>query len=150
MAARVALRRLAYRLLPAETSGRLARASIVSERGFATTQANELRVGAIVKRKDGALLEVTKYSYTQGQARGSGHVQVEYRDLRTGSKAQERLSPSDKLERAVLDSEVSDARPVVPHRERTTTKAISTCSRSPLALARRTTITSTPRGVPGR
>ena len=76
---------------------------------WATYQANELRVGNIVQ-KAGQLLEVTKHSYTQGQARASGNVQVEYRDLRTGGKLQERLSPSDKVERAALDAEV---RPVV-------------------------------------
>jgi hypothetical protein len=72
-----------------------------------TTAANELRVGAIVQR-DGNLLKVTKHSYTQGQARSSGNVQVEYRDLRTGGKVQERLSPSDKVERASLESEEYD------------------------------------------
>ena len=72
-----------------------------------TTAANELRVGAIVQ-KDGNLLKVTKHSYTQGQARSSGNVQVEYRDLRTGGKVQERLSPSDKVERASLESEEYD------------------------------------------
>ena len=52
------------------------------------------------------MLEVVKWSYTQGQARASGNVQVEYRNLRTGGKTGERMSPSDKVERAVLDSEV--------------------------------------------
>jgi elongation factor P len=59
-------------------------------------------------QKDGNLLKVTKHSYTQGQARSSGNVQVEYRDLRTGGKVQERLSPSDKVERASLESEEYD------------------------------------------
>lgn len=63
-------------------------------------------MGTIVE-KGGELLEVVKYNYTQGQARASGNVQVEFRDLRSGSKSGVRLSPSDKLERAVLDSEVS-------------------------------------------
>jgi translation elongation factor P/translation initiation factor 5A len=72
-----------------------------------TTAANELRVGAIVQ-KDGQLLKVTKHSYTQGKARSSGNVQVEYQDLRTGSTLQERLSPSDKVERASLDAEEYD------------------------------------------
>ena len=62
-------------------------------------------MGTVVVKGD-ALLEVVKWSYTQGQARASGNVQVEYRNLRTGSKTGERLSPSDKVERAVLDSEV--------------------------------------------
>ena len=105
MFARPALRGLAAR--------GLARVADSSPRVFgirwATYQANELRVGNIVQ-KAGQLLEVTKHSYTQGQARASGNVQVEYRDLRTGGKLQERLSPSDKVERAALDAEV---RPVV-------------------------------------
>jgi translation elongation factor P/translation initiation factor 5A len=58
--------------------------------------------------KDGALLEVVKYAYTKGQARQVGHVQVEYRDLRTGGSSREKLSPSDRLERAQLDAEVGD------------------------------------------
>ena len=62
-------------------------------------------MGTVVVKGD-ALLEVVKWSYTQGQARASGNVQVEYRNLRTGGKTGERLSPSDKVERAVLDSEV--------------------------------------------
>lgn len=66
----------------------------------------QLRVGTVVVDKNGALLEVVKWSYTQGQARASGNVQVEYRNLRTGGKTAERMSPSDKVERAVLDSEV--------------------------------------------
>ena len=105
MFARPALRGLAAR--------GLARVADSSPRVFgirwATYQANELRVGNIVQ-KAGQLLEVTKHSYTQGQARASGNVQVEYRDLRTGGKLQARLSPSDKVERAALDAEV---RPVV-------------------------------------
>lgn len=66
----------------------------------------QLRVGTVVVDKNGALLEVVKWSYTQGQARASGNVQVEYRNLRTGGKTGERMSPSDKVERAVLESEV--------------------------------------------
>ena len=67
-------------------------------------QANELRVGQIIER-DGSLLQLTKVSYTQGQARAAGNVQVEWRNVRTGQKQSLRLSPSDKLDRAVLSEE---------------------------------------------
>lgn len=110
MAARVALRRAA-RLFgsgqnsPAGSLPWVRSPGLVLEWSRAvTTAANELRVGAIVQ-KDGQLLKVTKHAYTQGQARSSGNVQVEYLDLRTRGKVQERLCPSDKVERASLDSE---------------------------------------------
>ena len=111
MAARLALRRAARAVGPDFERGShilldVARRSIDGLRGV-TTAANELRVGAIVQ-KDGNLLKVTKHSYTQGQARSSGNVQVEYRDLRTGGKVQDRLSPSDKVQRASLESEEYD------------------------------------------
>ena len=66
-------------------------------------QANELRVGQVIER-DGSLLQLTKVSYTQGQARAAGNVQVEWRNVRTGQKQSLRLSPSDKLDRAVLST----------------------------------------------
>ena len=66
---------------------------------FATTAANELRVGHIVETPGGQLLEVTKHVYRQGEATRHGHVQVQYRDLRTGQTRLEKLSPSDRVER---------------------------------------------------
>ena len=74
-------------------------------RWMATVQANELRVGQVIER-DGSLLRLTKVSYTQGQARAAGNVQVEWRNVRTGQKQSLRLSPSDKLDRANLDEEL--------------------------------------------
>lgn len=91
---------------PAPTSS--ARVAAAATRWMATWQANELRVGALVE-KDGAIAEVTKYQYTQGKARQVGCVQVEYRDLRTGASSVEKLSPSDKITRAELVSEVRRA-----------------------------------------
>ena len=67
-----------------------------------TVSASDLRVGNVIE-KDGHLFRLTKVSYTQGQARQSGNVQVELKNIRTGSKQSQRLSPSDKLEKAVLD-----------------------------------------------
>ena len=67
-----------------------------------TVSASDLRVGNVIE-KDGHLLRLTKVSYTQGQARQSGNVQVELKNIRNGSKQSQRLSPSDKLEKAVLD-----------------------------------------------
>ena len=114
MAARLALRRAARAVGsgPAPFSSSLPWvivpfACVVQWSRGITTAANELQVGAIVS-KDGQLLQVTKHSYTQGKAPSSGNVQVEYRDLRTGGKLQERLSPSDKVEKASLESEEYD------------------------------------------
>ena len=73
-------------------------------RWMGTVSASDLRVGNVIE-KDGQLLRLTKVSYTQGQARQSGNVQVELKNIRTGSKQSQRLSPSDKLEKAVLDEE---------------------------------------------
>lgn len=67
------------------------------------TQANELRSGQIVFDSAGRLLEVLRADHTQGQGRASGFVQLEARDLRSGTKRSERLRPSDVLDRAVLN-----------------------------------------------
>ena len=57
-----------------------------------TVSASDLRVGNVIE-KDGHLFRLTKVSYTQGQARQSGNVQVELKNIRTGLKQSQRLSP---------------------------------------------------------
>lgn len=69
------------------------------------TQANELRSGQVLII-DGKLLEVVKAEHTQGQGRMSGHVQLEARDLRSGSKRVERLRPSDTVERVLIARQI--------------------------------------------
>ena len=53
--------------------------------------------------RDGRLLVVVEAKHTQGQGRASGFVQLQARDVRSGTKYVERLSPSDMVERVTLD-----------------------------------------------
>jgi translation elongation factor P/translation initiation factor 5A len=56
-----------------------------------------------VIERDGRLLVVVEAKHTQGQGRASGFVQLQARDVRSGTKYVERLSPSDMVERVTLD-----------------------------------------------
>lgn len=57
----------------------------------ASIKANNLKAGALVEQ-DGRLLVVLKAVHTPGMARQGGNVQVEMRDVKTGSKASLKLS----------------------------------------------------------
>ena len=62
----------------------------------------QLRSGQVIER-DGRLLVVVEAKHTQGQGRASGFVQLEARDVRSGTKYVERLSPSDRVERVTME-----------------------------------------------
>lgn len=53
--------------------------------------------------RDGRLLVVVEATHTQGKSRASGYVQLQARDVRSGTKYVERLSPSDMIERVTMD-----------------------------------------------
>ena len=69
---------------------------------LASLPATQLRGGQVIER-DGRLLVVVEAKHTQGKARASGFVQLEAREVGSGTKYSERLSPSDMVERVTLD-----------------------------------------------
>jgi len=63
----------------------------------AKTEASKLRKGMVVDVK-GRTLEVVNSNYTQGRARQAGNVQVDLKDIKTGTKVSARFSPTDVIE----------------------------------------------------
>lgn len=64
--------------------------------------ANELRPGNVVNI-DGKLCLISKYHYTQGMSRQLGNVQIELRDIQSGTKVSQRYRPADQVEVTVLE-----------------------------------------------
>ncbi|KAL3157521.1 hypothetical protein ABBQ32_011982 [Trebouxia sp. C0010 RCD-2024] len=60
-------------------------------------QATEVRPGQVVEVK-GKLMQIQKYQHTQGSGRQLGNVQLELRDIKSGSKHQQRCRSYDSLE----------------------------------------------------
>jgi translation elongation factor P/translation initiation factor 5A len=83
-------------------AGRSRFASAAPSEPDALPPAPQLRGGQVIER-DGRLLVVVEAKHTQGQGRASGFVQLQARDVRSGTKYVERLSPSDMVERVTLD-----------------------------------------------
>ncbi|KAL0036587.1 hypothetical protein WJX79_001714 [Trebouxia sp. C0005] len=65
-------------------------------------QATEIRSGQIIDLK-GRLMQIQKYQHTQGSGRQLGNVQLELRDLRSGSKHQQRCRSYDTVDVVRLD-----------------------------------------------
>lgn len=64
--------------------------------------ANELRPGNVVQI-DGKLCLVSKFHYTQGMSRQLGNVQLELRDIQSGTKVSQRYRPADPVEVTILE-----------------------------------------------
>ncbi|KAL3159554.1 hypothetical protein ABBQ38_009970 [Trebouxia sp. C0009 RCD-2024] len=60
-------------------------------------QATEVRPGQVIEVK-GKLMQIQKYQHTQGSGRQLGNVQLELRDIKSGSKHQQRCRSYDSLE----------------------------------------------------
>jgi len=63
----------------------------------AKIEANKLRRGQVISL-NGKTMEVVTATHTQGRARQAGNVQVELRDLFSGTKGSEKFSPDDVVE----------------------------------------------------
>jgi len=65
-------------------------------------ECTEVRPGNVLE-KDGKLYQVVKAEHTRGLARQSGNVQIEMKDLTSGTKSSQRMKPGQTLEIAHLE-----------------------------------------------
>lgn len=70
---------------------------------MAKISANSIRIGNIIEH-NGNLYSVMKKSHTQ-PGKGGAYIQLELRDIRSGTKLNERLRSSEDVEKAHLDQE---------------------------------------------
>tara|TARA_B100000700_G_C14885678_1_gene780218 strand:- start:300 stop:869 length:570 start_codon:yes stop_codon:yes gene_type:complete len=64
-------------------------------------EGNQIKIGNILK-KDSKLWKVTKTQHTQ-PGKGGAYLQVEMKELKEGTKINERFRSSENVERAILD-----------------------------------------------
>lgn len=67
----------------------------------------DLRAGNVIEHA-GKVMQVVSSQYTQGMARAVGHVQAELKDLKTGTKVQQRFRSDEKIERLALEQKKYD------------------------------------------
>ena len=65
--------------------------------------ANSIRLGAVLEHNNRLYIVVKNPEHTQ-PGKGGAYVQVEMKDIKTGSKLNERFSSSDSIEKVRLDS----------------------------------------------